>query len=82
MIAGYVAIGIAVGVVIGLLAGRLAKWLGLLCLALGSLPMGFLFLFESQMSGDTSGVGMLATLAAILLVPFGIVVLVVGLLRG
>ena len=84
MIVTYIVIEILIGIVIGSVLGRFAKFAGFVILALGVVPMGALYIYETYFhtSGDTSSVGMLATLTAILFFPLGLVVLITSFLTN
>ncbi len=84
MLVTYLFLGVVIGGVFGLLLGRFARPVGIVFLTLGLAPMAALYVYETFIytSGDTSSLGMFATLALILFFPFGLVLTVVGIFRG
>ena len=80
----WLAGSVVVAVIVGGILGRKAVWVGLAVLLVGLGPMVALWVYETHFytKGDTSDVGMLATLAALLLGPPGIVLVLVGLVKG
>lgn len=69
---------------LGFALGRWAILAGIVFLFLGLAPLGGLYVYEAffYTTGDTSSMGMLSTLMAILFAPFGLVLIVFGLLKG
>jgi hypothetical protein len=79
----WLAGSVVVAVIVGAMLGRRAVWVGLAVLLLGLGPMAALWVYETHFytKGDTSDVGMLATLAALLLGPPGVILVLVGLVK-
>ena len=74
--------GVVLAVLVGLVLGRHARMAGAVFLLAGTGPMTMLWFYERTATGDTSGFGMGATLAAILFIPFGLILLVIGWFRS
>ncbi|MCP4642797.1 MAG: hypothetical protein GY851_20285 [bacterium] len=76
--------GFLLGALLGFALGRRAVYVGLVFLTLGVGPFAALHVYENYFytSGDTSSMGMLSTIALILFAPFGLLLIVFGLLRG
>jgi len=75
---------LAIGIVAAFVLGRFAFRVGVVFLLLGVGPMAALLVYETcfYKTGDTSAYGMLSTIAFILFVPFGLILIAIGALRG
>ncbi len=81
---GIIVGGFVLGAVLGLAFGRRAVFVGIIFLALGLGPFAALYIYEEFIytTGDTSSMGMLSTICLILFAPFGLVMVIFGMLRG
>ncbi|HUW59700.1 MAG TPA: hypothetical protein VMZ06_01740 [Candidatus Bathyarchaeia archaeon] len=75
---------VVIGAILGWALGRWGVRLGVVFLVIGLGPFVGLYVYETffYTSGDTSGIGMFSTLCLILFAPFGVILVVFGLLRG
>lgn len=80
----YILGGMLLGTLLGMALGRWALRLGVLFLMIGVGPFFGLYVYETYFytAGDTSAMGMLSTILLIFFAPFGLVLTLVGWLKG